>query len=329
MTTDLIDITDMPDEQVEAIARMAFGGNVGWHLGPFLLAVLFDGILLGVASSNTSEDFGHYRVFLEVEYPQVFPLLGWITSAPVQLFYTERSYRLNGKNWYLVGLLVALIGASLGMTIWILVVCQWLSSELQAKLILDQVQAWQCLTLAIDTIITVSIGWGLYKSRTGWSNTDVLVKRLMLITLETQLGPTILMLCFVIEFAISPPDTLGIFLEQLIPKFYVVGYLATLNCRFNLRRESQPASAEKDSPRALGRANTHVLGSRQLQQATVNIETETYVESFQMQSTPLGINRKPLPLEIKEVYDDEWIENLDFTGNNQSNHTLHDGSNLV
>ncbi|KAK6908106.1 hypothetical protein I203_102107 [Kwoniella mangroviensis CBS 8507] len=368
MTMDIIDIKGMSDEQVETIARMAFGGDdLGWHIGPFLLAVLFDCMLFGVVSQqymtwwmfsrgterrcyawlthflmiasaayticeisygmhNFVYHFGHYKVFLEVKYPQVFPLLGWITSAPVQLFYTERTFKLNGRNWYLVGLLIALISASLGMTIWILVICQYLSSELQAKLIIHQVQAWQCITLAIDSIITVSIGWGLYKSRTGWSDTDALVKKLMLITLETQLGPTILMLCFVIEFAISPPATLGIFLEQLIPKFYVVGYLATLNSRFSLRRDSAPISFGKASPRTLNRVNTYGHGSDRPQQATVNIETETYVQSFQMQPTPSGINRKPIfeEVKVKELPEDQWIQHLEFTSNNRSNLTLHE-----
>ncbi|WWC88630.1 uncharacterized protein L201_003543 [Kwoniella dendrophila CBS 6074] len=369
-----IDITGMPEEQVEAIAKMAFGGDLGWHIGPFLLAVIIDGILFGIVSqqyitwwtfSNSSErksyaylthyliiasiaytifeisygmhnfvyNFGKYRAFLEVNFPQVVPILGWITSAPVQIFYTERSFRLNGRNWYLVGLLGTLICASFGMTIWILVICQWISSELQAELIVQPVQSWQCLTLAIDLIITTSIGWGLYKSKTGWSDTNALVNKLMLITLETQLGPTILMLGFVIEFAISPPTTLGIFFEQLIPKFYVVGYLATLNSRVSLRRASQSViSAQQMTPPALMKQNSYNAGFGQLHQATVKIETETYTESYQLQNTPPGINRKPVIYEEAEISSPtQWVEHLEFTPNeSQSQSTLvNNGLNIV
>ncbi|WRT67854.1 uncharacterized protein IL334_004828 [Kwoniella shivajii] len=364
---EMIDISGMPVEQIEAIAKAAFGGNLGWHIGPFLLAVLFDGILLGVVSQqyltwwiysrqterrlhaflthflliasvvytgceisyclhNFVYNFGQYRVFLEVNYPQVFPLLGWIMSAPVQLFYTERSYRLNGESRILVGLLVSLIVTTLGVTVWILVACQSLSSELQAFAILPPVQAWQSLTLATDSIITASIGWGLYRSRTGWSHTDDLVKRVTLITLETQLGPTLLMLAFVIEFAINPPSTIGIFFEQLIPKFYVVGYLATINSRFDLRRASCPATIGPCTP---SKPNTYYQGSSPLHQDTVIVDTDTYVESYKLQCTPPGINRIQQLEGLKETCDDHWVEHLDFHQSNKSNKTLHDPAQLV
>ncbi|WWC62660.1 uncharacterized protein I303_105257 [Kwoniella dejecticola CBS 10117] len=364
----VIDIKGMPVEQVETIAQMAFGGDVGWHIGPFLLSVVFDSVLFGVVSQqymtwwtysrpterriyvyvthflaiaavaytaceisyamhNFVYNFGNFRVFLEVKYPQIFPIMGWITSAPIQFFYTERSFRLNGNNWFLAILLAALIFGTFGMTIWILAFCQTLSSELQALLIVRQVQAWQCLTLATDGIITLSIAWGLYKSRTGWSNTDALVKRLLIITLETQLGPTILMLAFVTEFAISPPLTLGIFFEQLIPKFYLVGFLATLNSRYTLRRDSQPGLSVQCSPRSNTRGNAYLLGSGQLQQATVNVETETYVESFHMQKSQIGINRLPLEDEPSTVAA-ELSEKLDLS-KNDSTHTLQELANIV
>ncbi len=34
--------------------------------------------------------------------------------------------------------------------------------------------------MAADLIITGLIGWGLYKSRTGWSHTDKVVKNLIM-----------------------------------------------------------------------------------------------------------------------------------------------------
>ncbi|WWC70836.1 uncharacterized protein I206_104788 [Kwoniella pini CBS 10737] len=365
----VIDITGMPVEQVEAIAKMAFGDDVGWHIGPFLLSVIFDGILLGVISQqymtwwtysrlterkinvyvthflvtaavaytaceisyalhNFVYNFGKFRVFLEIRYPQVFPILGWITSAPIQLFYTERTFRLNGNNWLLCILLMGLILGTFGMTVWVLVFCQTLSSELQALLIVRQVQAWQCLTLATDSIITISIAWGLYRSRTGWSKTDALVKRLMIITLETQLGPTILMLAFVIEFAISPPTTLGIFFEQLIPKFYLVGFLATLNSRYNLRRDSQPELNAQCSPKTETRLNTYLLGSGQMQQATVNIETGTYFETHHMQKSQIGLNRLPLQ-DNSQSGNQEDLDEKFIWSNTQSTHSLHDVAELM
>nr|XP_019012831.1 uncharacterized protein I206_02327 [Kwoniella pini CBS 10737]OCF51612.1 hypothetical protein I206_02327 [Kwoniella pini CBS 10737] len=298
----VIDITGMPVEQVEAIAKMAFGDDVGWHIGPFLLsqqymtwwtysrlterkinvyvthflvtaAVAYTACEISYALHNFVYNFGKFRVFLEIRYPQVFPILGWITSAPIQLFYTERTFRLNGNNWLLCILLMGLILGTFGMTVWVLVFCQTLSSELQALLIVRQVQAWQCLTLATDSIITISIAWGLYRSRTGWSKTDALVKRLMIITLETQLGPTIL-------------------------------------------------------PKTETRLNTYLLGSGQMQQATVNIETGTYFETHHMQKSQIGLNRLPLQ-DNSQSGNQEDLDEKFIWSNTQSTHSLHDVAELM
>jgi hypothetical protein len=33
--------------------------------------------------------------------------------------------------------------------------------------------------IAVDLMITLSISWGLYKSKTGWSHTDALIRKLI------------------------------------------------------------------------------------------------------------------------------------------------------
>ncbi|WVF68926.1 hypothetical protein IAT40_003700 [Kwoniella sp. CBS 6097] len=364
-----IDITGMPVEQVEAISKMALGGNLGFNIGPFLLASIFDCLGFGIVSqqymtwfqySQETErrpirilthvaalgsfaftfhmiafgmyhfvyHFGMYRVFIQVTWVQLFPAICWVIALPIQCFYAERSFRLNNRNWYILIVLFLLIAASAGSIIWLMISAQGLSSELQAAAVTSQVRLWQILTLSIDLVITSSIGYGLWRSRTGWSDTDALVRKLMMITLETQLGPTLLMLAFVIEFCITPPASIGIFFELLIPKAYVIGYLATLNSRYNLRREGRSANSQGQG--GLQKPNTYALGGTQLQQATVHVDTETYTESYQMQTQRSGVNRGNGTgngndndlYELKES-ESESVENLDYA-QNLSIKNLHD-----
>ncbi|WWC61592.1 uncharacterized protein I303_104176 [Kwoniella dejecticola CBS 10117] len=42
------DIALMPPEQVEQLAQMALGGDLGFNLGPWLLGVIFDAIAFGI-----------------------------------------------------------------------------------------------------------------------------------------------------------------------------------------------------------------------------------------------------------------------------------------
>ncbi|WWC70846.1 uncharacterized protein I206_104798 [Kwoniella pini CBS 10737] len=342
-----LDISGMPAEQVEAIAKMAFGDNLGLKLGPVLLGPIFDAILYGImiiqfqnwwtycrpterrvinyltyyimlaASSwtfmviaysmhNFVYNFGFYTTFLKMPYPTAFPSVGFGMSAAVQAFYVERTFRLNNRNIPLVILLIACILGELTAVIIIVVKCTKVSSELQAGDVIMEIRAWQCLTLATDFMITVSLAWGLWRAKTGWSHTDALVKRLILITLETQLAPTLVMLGFVIEMSIFPASTMGIFFDIMIPKAYTVGYLATLNTRVHLRRD-QTASASGGKGDQT-RSNAYHLGSGRLQQATVQVDTDTYVESYQLQAPKQGVNRDLM-------YEEESIENLDYAKN--------------
>ncbi|OCF34423.1 hypothetical protein I317_03523 [Kwoniella heveanensis CBS 569] len=256
-------------------------------------------------------NFGAFRVFLDVKWASLFPTWGWSVSGPIKFFYIERTWKINGKNMILGALLCCLNLAEGGMCFFLTYKFNTLSSGLEAAKMTTVTQVWQGLSLASDMIITTSLAFGLYKSRTGWSQTDHMIKKLMFLTIETQMGPTVLMLAFTIQFAIAPPAALSQFFDLLIPKAYALGYLATLNSRYNLRRDM---ASSKGSNNDQLRSNTFALGSHRPQQATVHVDTETYSESYNMPSIPRGTNRGHLG-DLKEISDVESVENLDYTTN--------------
>lgn len=51
---------------------------------------------------------------------------------------------------------------------------------------------WLGGQLAADVLITLTTSWVLWQSKTGWSNTDRTIKRLVTFTVETQLPPTLM-----------------------------------------------------------------------------------------------------------------------------------------
>nr|XP_019045555.1 hypothetical protein I302_05945 [Kwoniella bestiolae CBS 10118]OCF24485.1 hypothetical protein I302_05945 [Kwoniella bestiolae CBS 10118] len=337
-----VDFNKLSPEELEGIAKTAFSNDIGLQLGPLLLGCIFDfmlcgvviqqfqswwsyckpterkpivyltsyalvhaiawsGMVVGYALHNFVYNFGVFRVFLEMPYFTAFPVVGMASSTLIQGFYIERSYRLNNRNRFLLSFLIICVLGEWTAAIILLVKVTSVASLLQATEGVPHTRAWQCMTLGTDLVITASIGWGLWCAKTGWSHTDALVKKLILVTLETQLGPTLLMAAFTIELSIKPDSTIGVFFDILIPKAYTVGYLAILNTRVHLKRRDQTTSASKDAPQ--------LLGSGRLQQATVHVETDTYVETYQVKEPAQGLNR------LDEHPYAESIENLDYTSN--------------
>ncbi|WVW84747.1 hypothetical protein I302_106782 [Kwoniella bestiolae CBS 10118] len=355
------------NEEIEMMAAAVLGTDKGWNLGPYLMACVYDAILFGVFTqqyidwwrySEATERrvikwtthwimfasvvwtgaviwytmrifvyyFGQYIAFTFVDIALAWPLIGVTMVAPVQAFYAFRAYKLNGERIYILMTFLALIASEVAIVVVITIKASPLQSILEAAKINDVVRAWQVVSLTTDLLMTCTLAWGLWRSRTGWSHTDALIKKLLLITIETQLAPTCVMLAFVISWSFNPASTLGLFFDLAIPKAYTIGYLATLNSRYALRRETA-SNGQKYS--ADTKPNTYALGGNRLQQATVQVEvdTETYIESYQMQPTRSGINRDPKPLyEVKEHEDeDESVEDLDYA-TNLSKKNLHSPS---
>ncbi|OCF76275.1 hypothetical protein I204_03575 [Kwoniella mangroviensis CBS 8886] len=258
-------------------------------------------------------NFGRFAVFLDVKLAMIFPTWGWSVSGPIKFFYIHRTWQLNDRNWFLAIFLSALNLAECGMCIFLTWKFSTLSSGLEAAKMTTVTQVWQGMSLGSDVMITTSIAYALIKSKTGWSQTDALIKRLVLITIETQLGPTILMLAFTIQFAIAPPAALSQFFDLLIPKAYAIGYFATLNSRYLLRRAAHGSSDSRDPSSKHIKSNTFaMMGSNRLHQDTVHVEVDNFTESHSMPQ----LHSKSVNRDFKDINEDsESIENLDYATN--------------
>lgn len=77
-----------------------------------------------------------------------------------------------------------------GTPTFIILSCVWVCTDL--FLLAAQLMSQLSCHLACDVTTTTVIAVFLYRSKTGWSQTDALMMQLLVMTAETQLPPTIL-----------------------------------------------------------------------------------------------------------------------------------------
>ncbi|KZT04339.1 uncharacterized protein LAESUDRAFT_728165 [Laetiporus sulphureus 93-53] len=103
-------------------------------------------------------------------------------------------------------------------------------------------------TAALDLIIACTICWQLYKSRTGFIQTDKIIQRLTVYTINTGLLPTIVSIGGLIAYLVAP-DTLAFEVFNIIvSKAYTNTLLATLNSRQSVKGYATNSSEGFSAP---------------------------------------------------------------------------------
>ncbi|WVW79735.1 hypothetical protein I302_101705 [Kwoniella bestiolae CBS 10118] len=244
------------------------------------------------------KDFGIYSSFSSPDWNSWRPIVASLTSAGVQTFYCDRAYKLSGRNKLLGGVIMLLILTSVTGGIGSKITLQ--SSASSAATIF--IYIYTAGAMAADFIITVSIMWGLSRSKSGFVQTDQIINKLLTISAETQLPPTLLAIAFLIVFAyksakaaahpgqviIDVTTSLDGFFMMIMPKTYIVGFLAVLNARISLRA----VASTNDGSGPQWKQDSYQLRKRTLQD-TVKVTTETYVqdERYDIKTRSVGQER--------------------------------------
>ncbi|ORX37665.1 hypothetical protein BD324DRAFT_578511 [Kockovaella imperatae] len=221
------------------------------------------------------ENFGLWAPFAETRLTVTtsFPVLDSVNSGIVQSFFAYRAYRLCNRKIVIPIVVGILIVMSFGATLANLVMFGSAESLFQAADVTVPVLIWLCSIMTADLIITVCILYGLTRSRTGWSHTDRTITRLVRMTLEAQVPPTLLAIAFIIEFVITPASLLGGMLEGIQCKLYAVGLLYALNVRVTLQQRFIGDNETKQG-------QVFAMSNRPTQktQLQIDVETETHVQ---------------------------------------------------
>ncbi|WWC87516.1 uncharacterized protein L201_002406 [Kwoniella dendrophila CBS 6074] len=275
-------------------------------------------------------NYGKYSTLTEPQWSSCLGIISSLTSAGVQLFYTDRAYKLSGKNKILAltissAILLSVIG---GIGSKITSVSN--ADVSKAKLATTFIYLLTAGSMIADFIITAAILYLLSRSKSGFAVTDKIVNRLLAISAESQLPPTLLSIAFLVIFAykttkananpneviIDVTSNLTIFFMMIIPKTYIVGFVAVLNARTGLKAVY---SATHELVSKTHKTNDFQMTSRRGIESGIQITTETYTHSEGYTNSPtkpfssaLSIAKESSAIEVE---DDASVRNMNLRGN--------------
>jgi len=87
------------------------------------------------------------------------------------------------------------------------------------------------LGAVIDLLIAVALFYLLHRSRTGFKQTDSVISRLMLFTINTGLLTSICAVLCLVTFVLYPNDLIYVTFFFCLSRLYCNSLFATLNCR--------------------------------------------------------------------------------------------------
>ncbi|WVW84183.1 hypothetical protein I302_106213 [Kwoniella bestiolae CBS 10118] len=218
--------------------------------------ILFSAVLLSVITTIFNDcflfhafasGFGNWYRLIQLDYIRWFPILDCATVTLVHIFYLERAYQLHNRSkWVPIAVLPFLLastGGAIGSTV--MLYTQPDAYDLSSTK--PVFYTWIGGTLIVDLLITSIIFHKLIRSRTGWSDTDLMINKLITISVETQLPSLIVAIAFMVSYGVKPGAGLNVFFELFHPKVHVVGLLTVLNSRNKLRNELNGPSKVKEN----------------------------------------------------------------------------------
>ncbi|KAJ7241903.1 hypothetical protein B0H12DRAFT_1326143 [Mycena haematopus] len=191
-----------------------------------------------------------------------FFLNGTICSM-CEAFYIQRCWKMTGRSpWALypmVSLWLSGVGAqfyitiTLGLEFHSFTVNQILGANLEDLFRNTMIvfSYWVIVCLVLDVTVATILITCLFKSKTGLDTSNSVVNRVILLTLETALLPSISMAVAVIILHGTPNpgehDDLVMFFVFITAKLYAIGLLRTLNARVRLRERLQSTDLGRTS----------------------------------------------------------------------------------
>ncbi|KAG8716555.1 hypothetical protein FRC08_009283 [Ceratobasidium sp. 394] len=266
-----MDFDDLTPEQLEQLANATFSSNKPLNFGPFVLGSLVDALLCGIllmqcgryiSSSDRDgwllkvtvagvitmnllgtaigwawvwdlfvRNFGTYRTFFSITYFSWSFVIGSVTGVVVQTFFALRAWRMLNRNLLfalvIITLMLCYIGSGLAVKI------LFVRARYSVYASTMKVAAYIAFTSMVfgDVIITTIIIWYLLTWRTTNPRINGLLKKLIRVTFESQLPPTLVAIGLFIAYTIKQDSFVLVPLIWVHPKSYAISLLHTLNMR--------------------------------------------------------------------------------------------------
>ncbi|KAI0049995.1 hypothetical protein FA95DRAFT_698784 [Auriscalpium vulgare] len=180
--------------------------------------------------------------------PQYLAIVPWSILAEVmvagfvallvQIFFVHRIYILSEKNAYLTAGVAALVCAQFGVTSAYCGKAFSMSTYAEIGTIKGLSMGINGTTAASDLVIALVLCGLLHTSRTGFKNSDTLINKLIIFTMNTGLLTSIDAIFSLATIAALPDKFIYIGFFFALSRLYSNSLLATLNARAHFRNDS-------------------------------------------------------------------------------------------
>ncbi|WWC69893.1 uncharacterized protein I206_103836 [Kwoniella pini CBS 10737] len=345
-------------EQLNQLAKIGISEHLGLYIVPTLLGFAFDSMLLGciiqqliwnviwcpsdrkfnqiilftcvlLSIINTicndaylfhcfATGFGNWYRLLQLDWIRWFPILDCITTTIVQTFYLERAYRLHNRSKWVPIVILPFILAALSGAIGSTIISYKIADAYGLRVTYPAFYTWIGASLVADILITSIILWDLVRSKTGWSETDLMINKLITISVETQLPSLFITLAFMICYAIKPDSAMNLMFELFHPKVHVVGLLTVLNSRNKIRNALNGPSVKENNyiAKTNDRNNTQRINESQLNrnsvQPTIILDEGIIVPELEnnINESTINITLTSAPSNSKLISHENWLNPL-------------------
>ncbi|KAJ7092119.1 hypothetical protein C8R43DRAFT_1049942 [Mycena crocata] len=158
-----------------------------------------------------------------------------VTAALVQSFYAYRVWRMSHHNYFLTGLILVLVLATSACgTAWVVLALEAQTYE-RLLTISPLTISINALSTAADVIITSTLCFMLHQTRPASLETESMINRLILFTINTGLLTSLCAIASLISLIVSPKTLIYASFYFCIGRLYSNALLASLNARAVIR----------------------------------------------------------------------------------------------
>ncbi|KDQ22170.1 hypothetical protein PLEOSDRAFT_1109288 [Pleurotus ostreatus PC15] len=158
------------------------------------------------------------------------PIVTVLISTPIQIFVAWRIFIISRAKW-LAGLICIFAFISMGGGFWTGITVTIIRRFDRKPELHWPALTWLLASAIADVIITASLALSLSRRKTGISNTDDAVNRIIRLTIQTGLITAIFAALDVIFFLALPRTTINFIWDFALSKLYTNALLSTLNAR--------------------------------------------------------------------------------------------------
>lgn len=205
-------------------------------------------------------------------------LFNGFTGFMVQSFLTMRVYRLSDKNVIATASVLSLVIAEFVIVIIYVAKAVKLTTFVQVPQLKPLSMSVNAVAAAGDVLIAIFLCTFLQRSRTGFRQSDSLINKLMLFSINTGLLTSICAVMSLVSIIVWPDTFIYIAFYFCVGRLYCNSLLATLNVRKSIRRDSCDEPMSLSLHRARRPSDSPIGSSRMGMPNNLSIKIDTTQE---------------------------------------------------